>query len=404
MELSQFYFELLQGLIEGKDLPFFARKLANRISRPVLLTDVFLRVIASHGRLDASLSEVATLTSGPNDAVTEVDLLSPEVFHLSRIFWYAGEIRLEGFQLPVAAKCRILGHIFVVSEDNLTGQEAQYLRETALVVLQAFRFLISRREEQDVYQAEFIRDILYNNYDSQAAINAKARAWGWELSGAWALVVGEVPGGKMKLAKELVPCELTKRRRPLASIINEQLLILVPLPEGNKGKRRQLVDGFLERLTVLLHQQGIPKVGLGVGSFADSVDYLYKVYQEAKIALELGRVFALEYPCYFAEMGVLKFVFSQPAYELQEFSQRMLGDLFTYDRENGTELMSTLVTYFEARLQIPECARLLYIHENTLRNRIRKIEQLTDFDLHRIDHLVNIYIAWQIAKIGEEKF
>lgn len=61
--------------------------------------------------------------------------------------------------------------------------------------------------------------------------------------------------------------------------------------------------------------------------------------------------------------------------------------------ENENELVHTLTTYLIARMQISECTRLLFIHENTRRNRLKKIEQLTGFDLRRIDHLVNIYVA-----------
>ncbi|MGI1659717.1 MAG: PucR family transcriptional regulator [Desulfitobacterium sp.] len=64
-----------------------------------------------------------------------------------------------------------------------------------------------------------------------------------------------------------------------------------------------------------------------------------------------------------------------------------------------TDLLSTLRTHINQKCQISNTSKVLYIHENTLRNRLKKIEQLLNLDLNRVDHLVNIYIALQILNM-----
>lgn len=392
----------MQGIFDEKDLPYFARQLAKQISRPILITDESQRVLVSHDHLGVLSSGKVDITLLEGDEVEIHDLIAAKDLPLGRTWWHTQDIHMEGYQLPLASRGQVWGYCFVVSDKDLTDEERECLFEAAFVILLTLGNLNRSREEQEHQKAELIRDMLYNNYDSQAEIVAKARNWGWELSGAWALVVGEVDKEMVKKAKELVPLQLINKRRPIVTILNGQLLLLIPLPYGDRSKHREIVNSFVDCFTTLLRNKGFTKIEFGVGSFSDSVDYLHKVYQEAKMALELGRNFELGYPCYFTEMGVLKFVFAQPAFELQEFTQRVLGDLFAYDRENETDLVHTLSTYFTARIQIPECARLLFVHENTLRNRLKKIEQLTGFDLRRIDHLVNFYVASQIAKIGKQ--
>ncbi|WP_088189663.1 helix-turn-helix domain-containing protein [Desulfosporosinus sp. FKA] len=404
MELSQFYFELLRGFLNNKDLPFFIRQLAQRIARPVILTDSSQRILTAHDQSGLLMAGMDDHIIQDTKMIEFSDLIALQDLQLLRTSWKVGECWQECFQIPLVSQGWLGGYYYIIGRNELSKQDVKDLWEAALLILMKLKDLSNRREEREQSQTEFIRDIIYNNYDSHAAIIAKARFWGWDLEGSWALAVGEVDKEKEKLAKELIPVAVSNKRWSLTAIINERVIVLIPLPGNDKRSNKDFVDSYMKRLSESLKQQGLTKMKFGVGSFVDAIDYIYKVYQEAKIALELGHIFGLDFPCYFAEMGILKFVFTQPAYELQEFSQRVIGDLFVYDRENGTELIHTLVTYFDARLQIPECARLLFIHENTLRNRLRKIEQISGLDLHRIEHLTNLYVAWQIVKIGEQQF
>lgn len=399
MDISHFYLDLLHGLLDGKDLPYFVRRLVKQINKPVLIADSLGRVLASHDPLRALFKSVDTFPLMPFDKHKTTDIILTKEISLVKMSWQLEEICLEGYQFPLVAHGRLWGYCFITAECAPSNEERRYLWEAALVFLLALKSLSTYREEQEQYQTEFVRDILYNNYDSTGAIRAKAQLWNWDLSGAWALVVIQIAEEKLKLAKDIAPLPLINKRRPIYTILNKQLLIFVPLLGNEKKKNKEFMNAFLAKFMIAVRKQGLEKLEIGVGSFADSVDYLYKVYQEAKIAVELGRVFSLEYPCYFDEMGLLKFIFTQPAYELQEFSQLILGDLITYDRENETDLIHTLISYFESRIQILECARSLYIHENTLRNRLKKIEQLTGLDLRRVDHLVNIFVALQIIKL-----
>ena len=100
-------------------------------------------------------------------------------------------------------------------------------------------------------------------------------------------------------------------------------------------------------------------------------------------------------------LGFLKFIFTAPAQELQEFAGRTLGRIIAHDLEAETDLLNTLKAYINQRCQIANCAKVLYVHENTLRNRLKKIEQMLSLDLTRVDHLVNVYIALQILNMNQ---
>ncbi len=55
--------------------------------------------------------------------------------------------------------------------------------------------------------------------------------------------------------------------------------------------------------------------------------------------------------------------------------------LMDYDRQNHTELVPTLDAYLQATCQLTRTAKQLYVHPNTLRNRLQHITKLTGCDL-----------------------
>ena len=61
--------------------------------------------------------------------------------------------------------------------------------------------------------------------------------------------------------------------------------------------------------------------------------------------------------------------------------------LADYDRERQTALVRTLEEFLRRRGNISATAEALYVHPNTLRQRLRRIAELSGLDLRRDDWL-----------------
>ena len=85
--------------------------------------------------------------------------------------------------------------------------------------------------------------------------------------------------------------------------------------------------------------------------------------------------------------------------ELDDYAQEMLGSLMAYDSQNGTELLRTLEIYFQENESLNHAAEKLFIHANTLRNRLKKIESLLGVGLNQADVRVRFYVACQALRI-----
>jgi DNA-binding PucR family transcriptional regulator len=84
---------------------------------------------------------------------------------------------------------------------------------------------------------------------------------------------------------------------------------------------------------------------------------------------------------------------SVPAPLLRSFSDRLLGPLSEYDDRHSAELISTLRSFLACDGSWSACASLMYVHVNTVRYRISRIEALTGRDLSALADRVDFFLA-----------
>lgn len=100
----------------------------------------------------------------------------------------------------------------------------------------------------------------------------------------------------------------------------------------------------------------------------------------------------------FHGLGAYRFVLTTP--DLVRISDRQrLDRLVAYDTRRGTTLLDTLERFLDERGNVVGTARALYIHPNTLRQRLERIEDESGFDLEREDWL-SLAIAVKVVKLG----
>jgi DNA-binding PucR family transcriptional regulator len=84
---------------------------------------------------------------------------------------------------------------------------------------------------------------------------------------------------------------------------------------------------------------------------------------------------------------------SIPAPVLRSFRERLLGPLAEYDARRGAELLPTLRSFLACDGSWTICAARMYVHVNTVRYRISRIEALTGRDLSALPDRVDFFLA-----------
>lgn len=88
---------------------------------------------------------------------------------------------------------------------------------------------------------------------------------------------------------------------------------------------------------------------------------------------------------------------SVPAPVLEDFRDRLLGPLADYDEHNDSELLPTLQSFLACDGSWVACARRLFVHVNTVRYRISRIEAITGRNLSALPDRVDFFLALQGA-------
>jgi hypothetical protein len=230
------------------------------------------------------------------------------------------------------------------------------------------------------------------------------------------------------LAEELAvpPIEGTAEGTVVAPL-GDQIVALVPLPAGSgpeasggldpqhpqdapRAGAGQAAHAFAARLRaaqpVLESDRSRVRLTAGVSAPAEGVTGLDGALHEARSALRLAAIRAADTsPAPRPAVSVMTsdevashelLLASVPGSVLRSFRERLLGPLVAYDERHRAELLSTLREFLACSGSWNACAATMYVHVNTVRYRIRRIEELTGRDLSRLDDQVDFFLALRI--------
>lgn len=120
-------------------------------------------------------------------------------------------------------------------------------------------------------------------------------------------------------------------------------------------------------------------IRMGIGTLYEGVESLHKSYHEAAQCIKLMELLNHESDLLFYEdTGLYRLLLSccekQPA---SDFINHTLGAVLSYDKDNHTDLFNTLRCYLWNNNSLLHTAEKLHMHRNTVKYRIKRIEELT---------------------------
>ncbi len=102
----------------------------------------------------------------------------------------------------------------------------------------------------------------------------------------------------------------------------------------------------------------------------------------------------------FSDLGIFEILLRQgKPEELREFAGRYMAPLALYDQRHGGGLLRTLETYLRRNYSLNETAQELFLHANTVKYRLQKIEELSGVDLRNSEDLMNLQVAFRLHKL-----
>jgi GAF domain-containing protein len=299
---------------------------------------------------------------------------------------------------PVAAGAENLGAL-AASRARPFGQEAdELLRAVAnqlAVALHKAR-LIERLTAENIVRDLF--EALENG--STDVAEARARAAGCDLGRRHLLIHVEPVQGHGDPRPWPAVAERTEARLrrlapgALCDTGRESLRALLPLRAGSDDDDRAELERALQELGAG------ERVVVGVSTLRRGVSEGQHSMREAADAAHIARALvrgggALAY----ADLGAYKYLVRLPLDEApHDVHCEAVERLMEYDRRRRSQLVATLEQYLRDRRSIATTARALYIHPNTLRQRLDRIEKLSGLELAEED-LLSLELAVKLVRL-----
>ncbi len=170
-----------------------------------------------------------------------------------------------------------------------------------------------------------------------------------------------------------------------------------------KGKEPEVqLQQTAHTLVDTLNMEAMSSVRVACGAVAQTLGELPRAYQEARMALEVGRIFYSDRKVIsYGSLGLGRLIYQLSPSLCQLFLQETLKGKTLADLDEET--LTIIRRFFENNLNISETARQLYLHRNTLVYRLEKIEKQLGLDIRRFEEALTLKIAMMVESYLKDR-
>lgn len=204
---------------------------------------------------------------------------------------------------------------------------------------------------------------------------------------------------------EMMPFEMLQNMFPdktkdyVISVSEQDVVVVKEVKRGTDVKE---IEKIAVNIADTLSAEFYAKVAVGISTVVDNIKDLAKAYQEAQVALEVGKVFETEKNIIsYENLGIGRLIYQLPTTLCEMFLQEVFkkGSLDSLDRET----LMTIQCFFDNNLNVSETSRKLFVHRNTLVYRLEKIRKYTGLDLREFEHAITFKVALMVKKYLSSK-
>ncbi len=172
--------------------------------------------------------------------------------------------------------------------------------------------------------------------------------------------------------------------------------ILLVKTLGREAEPAQLA----QTIVGMANTELMANVRVAYGGTAEELRDVSRSYKEAKMALEVGRIFYGERSSLsYGDLGIGRLIYQLPVNLCRMFMEELFGPGGRLELDE--ESRHTVGTFFANNLNVSETARQLFLHRNTLVYRLERIQKQTGLDLRNFEEALLLKIAWMVASYME---
>lgn len=205
----------------------------------------------------------------------------------------------------------------------------------------------------------------------------------------------EIPAGKENYAMEFLKSMFSAQSGDYVTAVDENTLIVIKQVEA-KDSYAEVVE-VAETTVAMMNTEAMINVRVAYGTIVEELKDVSKSYKEAKMALDVGKIFYAEKTVTaYSALGIGRLIYQLPINLCEMFIEEIFGG--KVPEELDEETLTTINTFLENNLNVSETSRQLYVHRNTLLYRLEKLEKYTGLDIRIFDDALTLKIALMVVR------
>ena len=260
-----------------------------------------------------------------------------------------------------------------------------------IAVSQIQNLMIAYKEKFD--RNSFFQNLLLDNLLLVDIYN-RAKKLRIEVEVPRAVFLIEANTDKDGNAMEMLKSLYSSQSGDYVTAVDENSIILIKCLERQEDY--DALFGVADTIVAMMNTEAMLKVKVSYGTIVQELREVSKSYKEAKMALDVGKIFYAENDvAAYNTLGIGRLIYQLPVNLCQLFIKEIFGDNVPDDLDEET--LSTINKFFENNLNVSETSRQLFVHRNTLVYRIEKLQKSIGLDIRTFDDALTLKIALMVV-------
>lgn len=274
--------------------------------------------------------------------------------------------------------------------DAKGGSEDTYMLGK-IAVSQLQHLIVAYKERYD--RNNFFQNLLLDNMLLVDIYN-RAKKLHIEASARRAVFLIETDKEKDAATTELLNSMFSAQVGDYITAVDESSVILIKELEAEEDYAK--LDQIAHTIVDMMSMEAMMNVRVAYGTIVGELKEVSKSYKEAKMALDVGKIFYAEKKVTaYNTLGIGRLIYQLPINLCRIFIDEIFGS--NIPSELDDETLTTINKFFENNLNVSETSRQLYVHRNTLVYRIEKLEASTGLDIRTFEDALTFKIALMVV-------
>ena len=338
--------------------------------------------LKSISRVDLCLVDV-----DGKEVASTADMLSSSKAAMDFAVSPADSQEIQGYQYFKIFDEQQLEYVLVAGG---TGEDVYMVGK--MVAFQIQNLLVAYKERFD--KDNFMKNLLLDNL-LLVDIYGRSKKLHIQTDIPRSVIVIESVGGQDSNVLELVRAHFSGSSKEFVTAVDEDHVIVVKeLTEIDTAKE---MNRSAKGIELFLQKEGIGDTRISYGTVVPEIKEVSRSYKEAKMALDVGKIFFEERNVVaYSELGIGRLIYQLPIPLCKMFIREIFGGKSPDDFDEET--LTTIDKFFENSLNVSETSRQLFIHRNTLVYRLDKLQKSTGLDLRIFEDAITFRIALMVVK------